>query len=157
MRAILQTCIDVEERVGEIYRLLAEHPQAGKELREIWLEMADDEDRHAQRIELVGERLENAGVRECGLSAREILALLDRAGEILQETQEDKLSLEDAPYVTVELEDAFLQAHLGMAAAGSQPDLQTMFKTLAEADRRHTERIRSYLDRLHDGSGLVFS
>jgi hypothetical protein len=28
MKAVLQTCIDVEERVGEIYQQLVEHPEA---------------------------------------------------------------------------------------------------------------------------------
>jgi rubrerythrin len=56
----------------------------------------------------------------------------------------------------VELEDAFLKTHLGFAESGNQPDLQTMFKALAEADRQHTARLKSYLNRMNDGNGLVF-
>ncbi|MDT8444960.1 MAG: ferritin family protein [Desulfuromonadales bacterium] len=157
MQAILQTCIDVEERVGEIYRKLVNHPDADDELREIWQQMADDEKRHAQRIRLVRERFEKAGVIACNLTLDDVQQLLERAAEILQKAQHGSLSLEEAIYASVELEDAFLAAHLGFAASGNQPDLQTMFKSLAEADREHTERLISYLKRLHDGDGLVFS
>ncbi len=156
MKAILQTCIDVEERVGEIYQQLVNHPDANDELREIWQEMADDEMRHAHRIRLVSDRFEIAGVLECGLNLEGVQELFDRAGEILLDVQEGSLSLDEAIYASVELEDAFLKAHLGFAESGNQPDLQTMFKALAEADREHTVRLKSYLNRMNDGDGLVF-
>lgn len=156
MKAVLQTCVDVEERVAAIYLELVQHPDAGEELREIWQEMADDEARHAHRIRLVADRLEIAGVTEIGLEAAEVQGLLDRAGELLQEAQEGALSLEEAIYASVELEDAFMKAHLAYGDVGQQPDLQTMFKSLAEEDRKHTARLQSYLDRLNDGAGLEF-
>jgi len=156
MKTILQACIDVEERVGEIYQQLINHPDANEELREIWQEMAADEIRHAQRIRQVRERFEASGVLICGLTADGVQELLERAGELLLEAQEGRLSLTEAIYASVELEDTFLKAHLGFAASGNQPDLQTMFKALAEADREHTVRLKAYLDRVHDGDGLVF-
>lgn len=156
MKAILQTCVDVEERVGEIYQQLVNHPDANDELREIWQEMADDEMRHAHRIRLVSDRLEMAGVKECGVTEQEVRELLDRAGDILLDVQEGTLSLDEAIYASVELEDAFLKAHLVFAESGSQPDLQTMFKALAEADREHTQRLKSFLERMNDGEGLTF-
>jgi rubrerythrin len=156
MKAILQTCIDIEERVGEIYQQLVNHPDANDELREIWQEMADDEMRHAHRIRLVSDRFEIAGVLVCGLSLEGVQELFDRAGEILLDAQEGSLSIDEAIYASVELEDAFLKAHLGFAESGNQPDLQTMFKGLAEADREHTVRLKSYLNRMNDGDGLVF-
>lgn len=156
MKAILQTCVDVEERVGEIYQQLVKHPDAGDELREIWQEMADDEMRHAHRIRLISDRLEIAGIKACGITEQEVRELLDRAGEVLLDAQEGSLSLDEAIYASVELEDAFMKAHLVFAGAGGQPDLQTMFKSLAEADREHTRRLKSFLERMHDGDGLVF-
>ncbi len=155
MRAVLQTCVDVEERVGEIYQQLVKHPDANDELREIWQEMADDEMRHAYRIRLVVDRLEIAGITEVNLSNQEVQQLLDRAGELLLDVQEGVLSLDEAIYASVELEDEFLKVHLGFAESGGQPDLQTMFKALAEADREHTVRLKSFLDRMNDGSGLM--
>lgn len=156
MHAILQTCIAVEERVEAIYRALAGHPEANEELRQIWQEMADDEARHAHRIRLVVDRLELAGVTALDLTADEVQALLDRAGELLQEAEEGTLSLEAAVYATVELEDAFMAAHLAYGQAGHQPDLQTMFRALAEEDRKHVAQLKSYLDRMNDGAGLQF-
>lgn len=150
MKAILQTCIDVEERVGEIYQQLMNHPEANAELREIWQEMAEDERHHAHRIRLVSDRFEKAGVLVCGLNSEGVQKLFDRAGEILHDAQEGSFSLDEAIHVSVELEDAFLKAHLGFSESGNQPDLQTMFKSLAEADREHTVRLRSYLDRTLD-------
>jgi rubrerythrin len=156
MKAILQTCIAVEERVGDIYAELVKHPEADEELQEIWQEMADDEARHAHRIRLVADRLEMAGVSEVGISADEVQGLLDRAGEVLLEAQEGRLSLEEAIYTSVELEDEFMKAHLAYGNLNSQPDLQTMFKSLAEEDRKHTARLKSYLNRMNDGAGLEF-
>lgn len=157
MKEILQACIAIEERVGEIYQHLVKHPDANEELREIWQEMADDEKRHAQRIRLVADRFEVAGVIACSLSLADAQGLLERVDEILLDVEEGNLSLGEAVYTSVELEDTFLQAHLGFAASGNQPDLQTMFKALAEADREHTVRLKSYLNRMHDGDGLVFT
>jgi len=155
MKAILQACIEVEERVSEIYQQLVNHPQANEELREIWQAMADDEIRHAQRVRQVGERFEKAGVITCDLTLEGAQELMARADAILLNVQQGSLSLDEAIYASVELEDAFLATHLGYAASGNQPDLQTMFKTLAEADREHTVRLKSYLKRHHDGNGLV--
>ena len=156
MKAILKTCVDVEERVGEIYQQLVKHPDANDELREIWQEMADDEMRHAHRIRLVSDRFDMAGVIACGLSREGVQELLDRAGELLLDAQEGSLSIDEAIYASVELEDAFLKTHIGFAESGNQPDLQTMFKALAEADRQHTVRLKSYLNRMNDGDGMVF-
>lgn len=153
MQAILKTCFEVEERVGEIYQQLVNHPEANTELREIWQEMADDEARHAHRIRLVGERFKTAGVITCSLSCAGVQKLLNRADEILQDARKGRLALDGAISATVELEDAFLAVHLGFAASGNQPDLQTMFKALAEADRVHTTRLKSYLNRAHAGDG----
>jgi rubrerythrin len=97
-----------------------------------------------------------AGIDDCGITEEEVRELLDRAGEILLDAQEGSLSLDEAIYASVELEDAFIKAHLGFAESGGQPDLQTMFKSLAEADREHTQRLKSYLERMNDGDGLVF-
>ena len=156
MKAILKTCVDVEERVGEIYQQLVNHPDANDELREIWQEMADDEMRHAHRIRQVSDRFDMAGVIACGLSREGVQELLDRAGELLLDAQEGSLSIDEAIYASVELEDAFLKTHIGFAESGNQPDLQTMFKALAEADRVHTVRLKSYLNRMNVGDGLVF-
>lgn len=156
MQAILKVCVDIEERVGDIYRELVNHPEANAELKEIWQQMAADEDRHAQRIRSTGDRLQMAGVTDCGLSDEQVRGLLDRAGEILLDVQEGRLSLEQAIYASVELEDEFLKAHLVFADTGGQPDLQTMFKALAEADREHTARLKGYLERMYDGHGLIF-
>lgn len=156
MKAILEACVAVEERVGEIYRLLVGHPDAGSELREIWQEMAADELRHAQRIRQVGSRFEQKGVMVCGLTLEGVQQLLERAEELRQDAAQGRLSLDEAVYASVELEDAFMKVHLGYAESGNQPDLQTLFKALAEADRQHTARLRSYLNRSNDGRGLVF-
>ncbi len=156
MKAIVQTCIDIEERVGEIYQQFVNLSGASEELCEIWQEMADDELRHAHRIRLTFDRLEMAGISDAGVSGDEVLQLLDRAGEILLDAQDGKLSVEGAIYASVELEDAFIKAHLILADIGDQPDLKMMFKYLAEADREHTAKLKSYLDRSNDGAGLVF-
>jgi len=112
--------------------------------------------RHANRIRSVGERFEKSGVLHCGLDYQGVQELFDRAGELLLDANEGRLSIDEAIYASVELEDAFLKVHLGYAKSGNQPDLQTMFKSLAEADRDHTQRLKSFLQRMNDGDGLVF-
>lgn len=156
MHPVLRTCIDIETRIAGIYQGLADHPQADGELQEIWTEMAEDELRHAKRIHLVADRLELAGMDGPGLSAQDMQRLLDRTDEVLEQVIGLDLSLVDAIYASVELEDEFLKAHLNYADVAGQPDLQTLFKFLAEEDRQHTVRLRQYLARLNDGNGLVF-
>ena len=156
MNPVLQTCVNIEMRIGSIYRELTELPDASDELKDIWREMAEDEARHAHRIRLVADRLEIAGVTDHGLSLEQMQALYDRASEIYERVIEDALSVTEAVYASVELEDEFLKAHLNYAEVGGQPDLQTLFKLLAEEDRQHTARLRAYLDQQDDGAGLVF-
>ena len=156
MNPVLQTCVTIELRVSSIYNELVNHPEATEELKEIWTEMAEDELRHAKRIRLVADRLDDVGVTYVGMSADEVQALLDRANEIYDQVVNKELSLTDAVYASVELEDEFLKAHLNYADVGNQPDIQTLFKFLAEEDRQHTLRLRQYLDRMHDGEGLIF-
>ena len=91
MKAILQTCIDIENRVGEIYQQLVNHPDASAELREIWQAMAHDELRHAHRIRLVADRLEMARIKECGVTDLEVQGLFDRADEIFHDAQAGNL------------------------------------------------------------------
>jgi rubrerythrin len=157
MKTILKTCIEVENRVGEIYRHFMSHPDAGEELREIWGEMADDEMHHAERIRQVGARFERAGVMACRLNLDSAQQLLDRAVEILIEAHAGRLTLLQAIQISLELEEAFLKVHLGYSKSGNQPDLQTMFKSLAEADREHTCRLKAYLERLSSVRGSVLS
>jgi rubrerythrin len=156
MKAILQTCNDIENRVGEIYQQLVNHPDASAEQREIWQDMPHDALCHAHRIRLAADRLEMAGIKECGVTDLEVQGVFDRADEIFHDAQAGTLSLDEAIYASVELEDVFMKAHLVLANAGGQPALQTMCKTLAEADREHTTRFNASLDRMQDGSGLVF-
>ncbi|MDH3999050.1 MAG: hypothetical protein OET90_09465 [Desulfuromonadales bacterium] len=151
MQAILKSCIQIEERVGSIYHELSQHPTASKELKSIWREMAEEEIKHAHRIQLVAARLQAAGITDLGLDATQTLSLFDRAGELLLEAQQQSLSIEQAIYATVELEDAFMQVHLSYGSAGKQPDVQTMFRALAEEDRQHTARIKAYIDHGADG------
>ncbi len=156
MNPVLQTCVNIEARVGDIYLELVKHPAANDELKDIWLEMAQDEVRHARRIRLVADRLEIAGLSHVGLPAEQMQALLERANEIYEQVVGGDFSLDDAVYASVELEDEFLKAHLNYADIGGQPDLQTLFKFLAEEDRQHTVRLKKYLNRMNDGVGLVF-
>lgn len=156
MNPVLQTCVNIEMRVAGIYRELVNHPEATDELIKIWTEMAEDEVRHAKRIRLVADRLEIAGIGDVGVAAEDVQMLLDRANEIYDQVLNCELSLTDAVYASVELEDEFLKAHLNYADIGNQPDLQTLFKLLAEEDRQHTLKLRQFLDRMHDGEGLIF-
>ncbi len=156
MDSVLQTCVSIEMRVASIYKELVNHPEATGELKSIWTEMSEDEVRHAKRIRLVADRLDIAGIADAGMSADQAQTLFDRANEIYDQVQSGELSLSDAVYASVELEDEFLKAHLNYAEVGNQPDIQTLFKFLAEEDRQHTLRLRKFLDRMHDGEGLVF-
>lgn len=156
MRALLNGCIKIEELVGTIYRELAVYPGVNPELREIWRNMASEEARHAERIHLLTERLETLGVQSLKLDPVELQALVDRAAEILQDVQDRRYTLDEAVYASVELEDAFMAVHLAYGAVQGFPDLQTLFLSLAEEDRKHVAALRSYLHGMHDGAGLVF-
>ena len=157
MQAILSTCRQIEEQVGEIYRQLASYPGADGRLREMWRTMAEEEARHAERIHLIANRLESAGLQALSLDAQQAQQLLDRAAEIFADVQQQRLTVGQAIYVSVELEDAFMEAHLAYGAVDSHPDLRTLFKSLAEEDRRHTEALKSYLQDMAKDSVLVFA
>ncbi|PLX72539.1 MAG: hypothetical protein C0614_13810 [Desulfuromonas sp.] len=157
MQAILSTCRQVEEQVGAIYRQLASYPGADGRLREIWRTMAEEEARHAERIHLLASRLESVGLQNLKIEPQQVQQLLDRAAEILDDVQQQRLTVGQAIYVSVELEDAFMEVHLSYSAVDSHPDLQTLFKSLAEEDRRHTEALNSYLQDMANDSMLVFA
>jgi len=157
MQAILSTCRQVEEQVGAIYRNLASYPGADRRLREIWRTMAEEEARHGERIQLLANRLQSVGLQDFRLEPQRVQQLLDRAAEILDDVQQQRLTVDQAIYVSVELEDSFMEVHLGYGAVDSHPDLQTLFKSLAEEDRRHTEALKGYLQDMGSKSAPVFA
>ncbi len=151
MQEIIRICIAIEERVGEIYSALALYPNADAELRALWTELAAEEAGHARKIQQVTEHLTPETLMTAGVDHETVQALLERADEVLQSVRNGELSVTEALFTSVELEDQFMKVHLLCAEAGQQGNLQQMYSDLAAEDRSHTERLKANLQRYSDG------
>jgi len=142
MQRLLTRCAEIEETIAKIYRVLAEVSTYALPLQQFWIEMACDEDDHAQQLKLAT-RLCNDKVL-----ASELLPL-DRVEFLLRETkrflarlQQGPVSADKALQLTHLLEEQFMQVHINSAATFSDPQLKKMFQALAHSDREHVERLQ---------------
>jgi rubrerythrin len=145
MKHLLFRCAEIEETVAKIYRVLADVPAYSDTLQNFWIEMACDEDDHAQQLKLAARISGENVIGEEHIPLAKIESLLREAKSYLTRLQQGAVSAEKALQLTCLLEEKFLQAHINTAATFKDPQTKKMFQSLAEGDRLHVERLQSFM------------
>jgi rubrerythrin len=148
MLKFLNTCAEIEDLVGAIYRQLADTLPEGHELRGIWLEMADDEGDHARQIRLAARLPAREVFKGVKVSLSKVQELLQCARGVQKELQEAQLPIQEALQLSLHLEAEFRLVHIALAAEFLEESMRRMFQALAHEDDRHVNLVRHYLDKV---------
>lgn len=142
MQRLLSRCAEIEETIAKIYRVLAAVPAYSQQLQQFWIEMACDEDDHAQQLKLAARLCNDKVLAEELLPLDRVEFLLRETKRFLARLQQGPVSADKALQLTHLLEEQFMQVHLNSAATFSDPQMRKMFQALAHSDRDHVERLQ---------------
>jgi rubrerythrin len=144
----LEKAEQVEKAAEDLYRRLAAKFHGNPRLRELFDELAEEENQHAERIAMLRYQAEG----DPRLAAR---LMLDEArlDELLRDAEtaarlivQSSLTIEEALNLAYELERAFAVAHAEAATSSGDQWLTSFFSELALDDKRHRELLRSWRD-----------
>jgi rubrerythrin len=145
MLKFLNSCAEIEDTIGAIYRLLAETLSEGHELRRIWLEMADEEAEHARQIRFAARLPAREVFTGVNISLSKVEELLRRAREFKERLQGAQITTSEALKLSMHLETEFNAVHMVLAVEFREESMRRMFQSLASDDDRHANRLRQYL------------
>jgi rubrerythrin len=140
----------VEDLSRRLYLTLAEHESTPPGVRELFMGLADEEEQHRQRLQLLGTTLKNSPwanqlVRE---QATGIEAAAAEFSAFLAEVKGgrrpgDLMGILDR---LVKVEHRLEYVHAEKLSAGAEPGVARLFEEMARQDRRHQkllERLRA--------------
>ena len=152
MDEFFDTCAEIESTLSLIYRRMANAVKANERLKEMLLKMAKDEADHVNQIRFA--RLlpfeENfSGVR---IPKAKLDLMLLKAQSLLQDIETSPPSEKEALLRAIELEEDFMQVHVGSALEFSDPKLKEGFQRLAREDEKHVGTLRGYFQEAYQRS-----
>jgi rubrerythrin len=145
MLKFLNTCAEIEDVVGAIYRQLADTLPENHELRGIWLEMAEDEGEHARQIRLAARLPAQDVFKGSKVSLAKVQELLQRARGVQKRLQEEQFTVQEALQLSIHLEVEFRLVHVALAVEFQEEAMRRMFQSLTRDDDRHANLVRHYL------------
>lgn len=140
MIKFLAACALVEDKAAEVYRTMAAMALADKNetLGALWLEMAGDEEDHAQQVRLAARLVRENAYKQLESAHHEMPGdLLKRADQLLCQVKTGRLSELEMLRIAVELEKHFRKVHTSYTLLFQEPSMRTMFDALARADNQH--------------------
>ena len=152
MDEFFDTCAEIESTMSLIYRRMANAVKTNERLKEMLLKMAKDEADHVNQIRLA--RLlpfeENfSGVR---ISKTKLDLMLLKAQSLLHDIETSPPSEKEALLRAIDLEEDFMQVHVGSALEFSDPKLKERFQQLAREDEKHVGTLRDYFQAAYQRS-----
>lgn len=141
MRKHLNVCIRIEETAGKIYRKMAISARLSVPARQTVLELADDEEDHANQLRLALRLPENVFVTAAPTTGQGAQELLKQAEQILSKVSHIEVDDQQAISIGIELEKKFRQVHLANSYDFKKRDLKEMFAAMALADAEHCQRL----------------
>ncbi len=141
---LLHLCLEVEETLGRIYRHFADHGPGDQALRQLWRELAQDEEQHALQLRLLLRLPQDGLVASPTLPLDTVRAMRDYARKALQEITSKPVSEATALKLARKLERDFNRVHAEAAVEYPQENTRAMFAALAQADEGHARLLEEY-------------
>lgn len=141
MKKHLNIGIKTEETVGKIYRNMTKSPRLSTVVRETLLELAADEDDHANQLRFALRFPEGSVVTSIEDMLQQSQNLLQQAEHILEKTLLIEVDDQQAISIGVELEKNFSQIHIANSYDFKENNLKEMFAAMAKEDERHCQRL----------------
>ncbi len=156
MRLLLNTCAEIEGVIGEIYRYFADQVVCPERLRDIWLKMASDEDRHARDIRFFARVNLDKELALEKLSRVQADQYLSRVRSILAGIKISEIKEGEALRVSKKLEQDLLDVHLTLAVEILDEKTSRMFSCIVQNEKEHLAEIESYVRSTEDAGGKTF-
>lgn len=148
MKAFLADCAAIEENVAKVYRVMAANPALSKELRDTLQSMANDEDKHAEKIHFALRLSREQIIDQYKLPYTRIKELLSESQSILTRMKTQPFTEEEALMTMIRLERDFCQVHVDAVAQFKDPKMLELFEALAGDDASHRETLDQYLAKI---------
>jgi rubrerythrin len=142
MLRFLSVCAEIEDVVGNIYKVLAERVECDATLRELWTQMARDEEAHAMQIRFALRLPSSHAFKSQTLPLVQAEQLLRSARGILAGARTSPVNERLALRLSLKLEEDFIAIHISSAMAFRDDSLRQMLNCLGSADRNHVEKLR---------------
>ena len=155
MRGYLKDCTRIEQTVGQIYRELAKAVTEEERLEKLFLQLARDEEEHAQKLSMAEGIPPEIFFRSRKRTEEELDRLLLRAAGVLGSLQRSPVGKDEALDIAVALERDFMRMHLDSAVEFKDEKIARLFGDLARADEEHLGRLESYLTEIRGGESTV--
>lgn len=150
---LLQICLEVEETLGKIYLRFAEHGPGDETLRNLWRQLAAEEEQHAMQIRLLLRLRSDGLVRGAKLPLATATAMRDYAKKALNEISEKPINESTALQLARRMEKDFGQVHASAAMDFMHEQTRSMFAALAHADQDHEQLLTAYCSKKGHGVG----
>ena len=146
MRIFLEECYTIEKLAARIYLQFAGRTHYPESIRQIFLEIAEDEMEHARIIDKVIQAPGYGLVTTPGLSDEKIDEELQLAKALLFSAEHSELSACDALQLALESEAKLVEVHANQASIPGSPTLTAFFTALFQCERAHVDTLRACLD-----------
>jgi rubrerythrin len=139
MKKHLNICIEIEETVGEIYRLMAKSQLLSSEVRKVLLELANDEAEHANQLKFALRFPEGSVLNSAPEMLQQAEKMLLKAKDALAKIEKLEMNDRQALNIGIELEKHFCQAHIATSFNFKDESYRSMFAAMAKEDERHCQ------------------
>lgn len=141
MKRHLNICINIEETVAKIYRNLIQSPRLTTVVKETLLELADDEDDHANQLRFALRFPEASMIASRVETRQQAEALLQESKNILEKTLKIEIDDQQAISIGIELEKRFCEVHIANSFEFKEEKFKAMFAAMAKEDERHCRKL----------------
>jgi rubrerythrin len=147
VREILATCRRVEERAGDLYRILADSHAHVPAISALWRKTAREEDSHAN---LVAQSLRKVASNEARVTitaqrAAQILAAIE---SIIASVRTQPIPVAQALEEAIGLERLMAECHADYAVQFNDPVQHQLFSAMMAADQDHVGSLQAALEDL---------
>lgn len=145
MIKFLEKCAQIEHLVSEIYLEFAGNQENDAALKEIWKDMARDEEDHCQQLRLAARLPAREAFDGINKNSPEPEPLYEQAGMTLEKVRKSKFSTLEMLKTAVVLEKEFRKLHATYALEFKNTALKSTFDRLSRADAEHLRALDAYL------------
>jgi rubrerythrin len=133
-----------ERLAGEIYLGLAQRFAADSKSRDLFKQLASEEEQHAMRVSMLRTQYFNAKVADIQLDVESLAFFLDQGAALKKKIAGDSaLTLGQALTLMAEFETNFSGAHAEMMLSAADPDLKKFFEQFAAQDKLHAQLLKA--------------
>lgn len=146
MYEFLSECRKIEENAHQTYKLLAGNNHYSKELREVFLDLSDDENGHARSIDLAMQADRNDLAVTTFISWEKMKEAIALSEKFLHQVRKCHVNEEESLKMAIEMEQVLVKIHIQNALHFDNDQLMLLFQSLEEEDQKHIDKLKDCLD-----------